>query len=128
MNARVEKEVNLLVVEDDTFNRMLIVAMLAKHKTIRVVEAKDGREALKILKNLRIDIVLLDLYIPEIDGFEILKEVRGSERLKEIPIMVISSDETEEKKSLKMGANAFVQKPIKLKSLEAKIDTILGSK
>lgn len=128
MNVCIEKEVNLLVVEDDTFNRMLIVAMLAKHKTIRVIEAKDGREALEILRNLRVDIVLLDLYIPEIDGFEILKEVRGSERLKEIPIMVISSDETEEKKSLKMGANAFVQKPIKLKSLEAKINTILGNK
>lgn len=121
MTQNMVAEITLLVAEDDMFNRMLIVSMLAKKKNIKVVEAKDGLEALKILENKKVDILLLDLHMPKMDGFETLQTIRNTEKIENLPIMVISSDEAEKNKSLNLGANEFVTKPINLKELENKI-------
>jgi len=125
---KILKKITLLIAEDDLFNRLLIVSMLAKNKQIEVLEAKDGEEALEMLKEEAIDIVLLDIHMPKMDGIETLKEIRQIENIADIPIMVISSDETEEKQSLALGANAFVAKPFNLKALEQQIYDVLGEK
>lgn len=117
------KKIRLLIAEDDLFNRLLIVSMLAKNKEIEVIEAKDGEEALFILLEQSIDIVLLDINMPKMNGLDTLKEIRQIEKIADIPIMVISSDETEKKQSLELGADAFIPKPFNLRALEQQVYT-----
>ena len=127
MNQTVKKT-KLLIAEDDLFNRLLVVSMLARNSQIEVVEAKDGEEALAVLSEQGIDIVLLDINMPRMNGLETLSEIRQIESIANIPIMVISSDETEKKLSLKLGANAFIPKPFNLKALEQQIYDVLGER
>ncbi|HIP51653.1 MAG TPA: response regulator [Campylobacterales bacterium] len=95
---KILKKTTLLIAEDDLFNRLLVVSMLAKNKQIEVLEAKDGVEALAMLLEHSVDIVLLDIHMPKMNGLETLKEIRLIEKIAHIPIMVISSDETEKNK------------------------------
>ena len=127
MNQMIKK-ISLLIAEDDLFNRLLVVSMLAKNKDIEVLEAKDGEEALAMMLAHSIDIVLLDINMPKMNGFETLKEIRQIEKIADIPIMVISSDETEKKESLALGADAFIPKPFDIKALEEEIYGVLDRK
>ena len=128
MRQNMADDITLLVAEDDRFNRMLIVAMLAKHKNIKVFEAQNGLEALDLLRIEKIDMLLLDLHMPKMDGFETIQVIRQTEKIKDIPIMVISSDEIERRQSLHLGANQFISKPINMQSLEEHINSALGEK
>lgn len=123
---KILRKTTVLIAEDDRFNRLLVISMLAKNKQIKVLEAKNGEEALEMLRTHNIDMLLLDIYMPKMDGLETLKKIRKMETVAHMPIMVISSDETEMKKSLAFGANAFIAKPFKLKELEGQIYTLLG--
>jgi two-component system chemotaxis sensor kinase CheA len=123
---KILKKTTVLIAEDDRFNRLLLISMLTKNKQIKVLEAKNGEEALEMLSTHNIDILLLDIYMPKMDGLATLKKIRQMKRVANIPIMVISSDETEMKKSLEFGANAFIAKPFKIKELEGQIYTLLG--
>jgi CheY-like chemotaxis protein len=114
-------DIKVLVVEDDIFNRMLIKSLLIKVKNIKVVEAKDGLEALSILDNSKIDICLLDLHMPTLDGFTTLNIIRNGTTFEDVPVIVITSDEVEKKKSLALGANDFMAKPFDLEILKFKI-------
>lgn len=121
MDWELVKEVKLLIVEDDMFNRMLIKSSLAKIKNINILEAKDGIEALEILDQQSIDICLLDLHMPKMNGFETLKSIRKSLQYKNLPVIVTTSDEIEKKTSLALGANDFISKPFRLEELQSKI-------
>ncbi len=127
MNA-INSKITLLIAEDDRFNRFLIVSMLAKNKQIEVLEAKDGEEALSMLLEHKIDILLLDIHMPKMNGLETLREIRKIESIADIPIMVISSDDVEKKHSLALGADAFIPKPFDLKALEKQIYNTLEEK
>jgi len=118
-------KITLLVAEDDKFNRKLISVMLSKNKKIKIIEAKDGQEALTLLNLERVDALLLDIHMPNINGFQTLKSIRKHELHKQLPIIVITSDEIEKKKSLSLGANAFLPKPFKLNELEKQVYNVL---
>ena len=117
----------LLVAEDDDFNRKLISMMLSKNHKINIIEAVNGEEALTLLASKAIDALLLDIYMPNIDGFETLTIIRKDDKYKNLPIIMISSDEVEKKKSFALGANAFLPKPFKLNDLEEQVYNILVS-
>ena len=119
------KDVTVLVAEDDAFNRKLINAMLSKNKKIKIIEAKDGKEALVLLGSKEVDALLLDIHMPNMNGFETLKIIRKDNIHKKLPIIVITSDEIEKKKSLALGADDFLPKPFKLNELEEKVHSIL---
>ena len=121
MRWEVVDEIKILVVEDDAFNRMLIKSLLRKVGNINILEAKDGLEALSILDEESIDICLLDLHMPTLDGFETLRIIRNGTLFENIPVIVITSDEVEKKQSFSLGANDFMAKPFNLESLKSKI-------
>jgi CheY-like chemotaxis protein len=125
---KILRKTTLLIAEDDLFNRLLVVSMLAKNKEIEVLEAKDGEEALAMLLERNVDILLLDIHMPKMNGLETLQEIRQIESIADIPIMVISSDETEKKQSLALGADAFIPKPFNLKALEQQVYDTLREK
>lgn len=102
---------HILIVEDDQF---LASAYLTKFKNehIQTTLARDGQEALTILETLLPDLILLDLVMPIKDGFAVLSDLKESERLKAIPVIIASNlgQEEEIQKGLAMGAVDYIVK------------------
>lgn len=117
----------VLAVDDDIINLKLLKSMLMKTGMfIEVVEAKNGSDAVDILKTRNdIDLVLLDIIMPIMGGIDVLKIVRADENLRQVPIIVLTTDETKKGDALEFGANAFLMKPIRKDDLIQKINTIL---
>jgi len=106
---------NVLVVDDDFINRKLIQAMLKRHPDMfgEIVEAENGSEALSIMKSREdINLILLDILMPVLDGKEFLKIFRADEENKKIPVIVLSTDDTQKSAVLSLGAEDFIIKPI----------------
>ena len=104
----------VLVVDDEDVNRAMLGTILEQKYS--VLYAKDGLEALtKIRLNAeRLSLVLLDLLMPELDGYEVLKEMQNDSKLKKIPVVVLTSEKSAEVKSLELGAADFLSKPYDL--------------
>lgn len=102
---------NILVVEDDKFLRELIVRKLGE-EGYNTSEAVDGEEGAKKVKEERPDLVLLDLILPGIDGFEVLAGIKQDPQTSSIPVIVLSNlGQTEDvEKGLKLGAVDYLVK------------------
>lgn len=101
----------ILIVEDDKFLRELIKRKLIAEK-FEVTEATDGEEAIKKAKEESPDLILLDLILPNIDGFEVLMNVKEDEKTKNIPVIILSNlgQQEEIEKGLKLGAVDYMVK------------------
>lgn len=101
----------ILIAEDEVINQQILAMILESE--YEVILANNGQEALDILQNHHKDIslVLLDLVMPVMDGYEVLKRVQDDPILKRIPIIVLTSDKSAEVESLKLGAQDFIVKP-----------------
>jgi putative two-component system response regulator len=117
----------VLAVDDDMINLKLLKSMLMKHeKIVEVVEAKNGSDAIGVLKSRDdIDLILLDIIMPVMGGIEMLKVVRADDNLRQLPIIVLTTDETKKSEALEVGANGFLMKPIRNADLLAKIATVI---
>jgi len=105
----------VLIVDDDFINRKLIQALLKRHPDLvgTMIEANDGSEALNALKeNPDIDLILLDILMPVLDGKEFLKIFRSDPENSRIPVIVLSTDDTQKSTVLDLGAEDFIIKPI----------------
>ncbi len=119
----------MLVVDDDAVSRMLLAGSLeAQGHT--VVTACGGNEALAILRDRSFDLVLLDLLMPEVDGFHVLRAIKRDEQLRHLPVVVISCSEDMEKaiRCIEMGATDFISKPCDIVLLRARVNASLESK
>ena len=116
-------DINVLVVEDDPFNQLLVKSLLGKFPQIHIFEAYDGLEALDTLKNFeKIDIILLDLHMPNMNGYELLNELKNLTKLPSIPsVFVMTTDEDEKRELYAKGADGFISKPFNIEELELKI-------
>lgn len=114
----------ILVVEDEKNIRELIKFNL-ENADYEVKTAADGREALDQLSE-EIDLVVLDLMLPEIDGMEVCRRMRGSEELRQIPIIMLTAkgEEVERILGLEMGADDYMTKPFSPRELVARIKAI----
>lgn len=101
----------ILVIEDDTFLRELIVQKLDQ-EGYDVEEAVDGKEGVKQALAQKPDIILLDLILPGIDGFEVLRQLKEDEALAPIPVLILSNLGQKEDidKGMKLGAKDFLIK------------------
>ncbi len=104
-------EENILIVEDDKFLRELISKKLIG-QGFKIDEAIDGEEGLKKLKEIKPDLVLLDLILPGLDGFDVLKRIKDDPRIASIPVLILSNlgQKDEIEKGLKLGAVDFLVK------------------
>ena len=117
----------ILLVEDDKFLRELISKKLLK-ENFKVSEATDGEEGLKKIKEEKPDLVLLDLILPGIDGFEVLSKVKTDPELTEIPVIVLSNlgQKEEVERGLKLGARDYLVKAnFTLSEIIKKVKTVL---
>lgn len=121
------KQINVLAVDDDMINLKLLKSMLMKTGNVaEVVEAGNGSDAIGVLKSRNdIDLILLDIIMPVMNGIEMLKVVRADENLKQLPIIVLTTDETKKGEALENGANGFLMKPIRADDLKTKIETVI---
>ncbi len=130
--AAVDGGGRVLVVDDTPFNRQLLVRLLGRigHESL---EAGDGREALDLLRNpatAPVDVILLDIMMPGMDGYETLAALKGDEALRDIPVIVISGvDELESVvRCIALGAADYLPKTVDPAILRARIGASLGQK
>lgn len=110
---------SLLIVDDDARNIFSISRILGK-TGIDIHTAQTGNEALELLKNnLNINIILMDILMPEMDGLEVTKKIRQQDRLSQIPIIAVTSKDIDESKDIciEAGANAHISKPFDKEAL-----------
>ena len=114
MVAADELKRRVLIVDDEIINRELLGAMLSQ--SYEVAYAADGREAMAALSEAApaFSLVLLDLMMPVMDGFEVIARCRADERLRAIPIIVMTSEKSAEVKSIRAGAVDFITKPYEM--------------
>ena len=120
------KNLTILAVDDDMINLKLLKSMLKKNPDIaEVVEARNGADAINVLKERTdIDMILLDIIMPVMGGLEMLQIVRADENLKQMPIIVLTTDETKKTEALELGANGFLMKPVRASDVAEKISTL----
>ncbi len=102
----------IALVEDNPDNRLLVQAMLEDRYNI--AEYETGVEALEGLKNEKPDLVLLDISLPEMDGTEVLANIRSDENLRDLPVIALTAHAMsgDREKYLALGFNEYVTKPI----------------
>jgi CheY-like chemotaxis protein len=110
-----------LVVDDDMINRKLLSNILRK-SGINVLEASNGAEAMKYLN--KADVILLDIIMPIMNGIDFIKVVRADEEYKNLPILVLTTDDSKKEEAMKVGATDFIIKPISPIYLMEKINEV----
>jgi DNA-binding response OmpR family regulator len=120
------KDYTILVVDDSTTNVVLLEAILDE-KGYRIETALNAREAYNLIDKNAPNLILLDLLMPKISGFDFLKEIRKNEKTKNTPVIVVSAltDEENIDKIMEMGAIDFIKKPIDLQYLVEKVESVL---
>jgi CheY-like chemotaxis protein len=120
----IDKPLTVLAVDDDVINLKLLKSMLLKNSRIgNVIEAHNGADAIEILKaNKEIDLILLDIIMPVMGGIEMLQVVRADDSLQQLPIIVLTTDETKKAEALNHGANGFLMKPVRAHDLTDQIE------
>ena len=116
----------VLIVDDEEHIRELIKFNLKKEGYDTEV-AVNGTEALKIIREIKFDLILLDLMLPEIDGLEVCKEIRRNEETSDIPVMMITAkgEEFDKVLGLELGADDYMVKPFDPKELIARVKAVL---
>ena len=116
-----------LVVEDSPTMRQLVVFALKRVPELEIVEASDGVDALKKLPGQKFDLVLTDINMPIMDGLKLVKRIRTDDAHKDVPIMIITTEGSQEDRTraLALGANAYITKPIQAPQVIAKVKELL---
>jgi len=124
------KDISVLIVDDTTIMHRMITKILNSIGYHNVVTALDGLDAIEKLKEQKIDLILSDWNMPNMDGLEFLKWLRQADDFKDIPFIMATAqaDKAQETLAIKEGANAHIAKPFDEENLKAKIEEAFGSK
>lgn len=115
----------LLIVDDEAYNLHLLRRIFPRH--YEIVEASSGQEALDRLQEQLFDIVLLDIMMPLMTGLEVLREIRQTASLAELPVILISAlvDDDDVVRGIALGANDYITKPINIDIVQVRVQTQL---
>ena len=115
----------VLVADDDPQMRRLIRSVLQR-EGFEIVEASDGLDALDAIERGGVDLVILDLEMPRLDGLGVLDELRAQVRTATLPVIVLTAQHGEsEEKALDLGAQDYLTKPVQTRSLTARVRAVL---
>lgn len=120
---------NVLVVDDIETNRDLLRRRLERQGH-HVILAKNGHQALTLIKEQAIDLVLLDIMMPELDGYQVLEQIKSDEQLRHIPVLMISALDNLDSvvRCIEMGAEDYLFKPFNPTLLKARVNACLDRK
>lgn len=117
-------DLKILLVDDEARMRKLVKDFLVKKGYI-ILEAADGEEALEVFyKNSDISLILLDVMMPKLDGFSVLREIR---KVSKVPVIILTAkgEEEDELKGFELGVDEYISKPFSPKILSARVDALL---
>jgi len=119
-------DVHILYVEDNPANRMLVKRVL-EAEGFCVIEAVDGPSGLEIAAQTQPDLILLDINLPEIDGYELAKRFRDTPGLQQVPILAVTANvmKGDRERTLAAGCDGYIQKPIDIDRLPEQVKTAL---
>ena len=122
-----EDQGRILLVDDDRQTRLKLGRDL-EDGGYAVSQADGGRAALDMLRSEPFDLVLLDILMPEVDGYAVLAEMKADETMHDIPVVVVSAVESPEnvEKCMRMGAKDYLTKPVDATTLNACVSKCLG--
>jgi chemosensory pili system protein ChpA (sensor histidine kinase/response regulator) len=125
-----EKRVPLIMVVDDSITVRKVTTRLLERNNFKTVSAKDGVDALAQLQEYKPDVMLLDVEMPRMDGFELATNIRNDDSLKDLPIIMITSrtGQKHRDRAMNIGVNIYMGKPYSEGELLENIDTMLGNK
>ena len=118
----------ILVIDDDEMNLQIAKMILEKKLSCEVICASNGFDGLEILRNRRVNLVLLDILMPDFDGIETLQELRGDERIKNVPVMMLtaSGDVENIQKVGTLGVKDYIKKPFMPADLVQRVEKKLS--
>ena len=121
---------NVLIVEDSKAIRSMIRVSLEEAGGFFAVEAGNGFEALKTLPTRRFDLIVTDINMPDINGLELIGFVKSNPEYKDIPLVIVSTEKSDEdkKRGLALGASGYVVKPFTKEDLMSMIKNVLEGK
>jgi two-component system cell cycle response regulator DivK len=116
----------ILVVEDNQDNREMVVKVL-KFNGYEVIEAVDGEEGIEKAKTEAPALILLDIYLPKMDGYEVAKRLKGDTGLKDIPVIALTAHAMKgnREQALAAGCDGYISKPIDIRELPKQIEQFL---
>ncbi|HQP92004.1 MAG TPA: response regulator [Candidatus Omnitrophota bacterium] len=119
---------NILIIDDEKDFCSLIKVNLESVGNFEVFVAESGKSGIALAKSLRPDLILLDIKMPHMDGYEVLKRLKAGEDTVSIPVVILSANESDEAKVKALGlyGEAYVTKPVDIFDLKSKIETILN--
>lgn len=120
--------VQILVVEDNPVNMELTVDLLESYG-YAVVQAEDGFVALQKLEDEDIDLILLDIQLPRIDGLELLSRIKSNDSIKDIPVIALTAHSMrgDDERFISAGCIDYISKPIDIKGFREKLQFYLGN-
>ncbi len=119
-----------IVIADDDMEFAGIMRKALERKGYRVQVAYDGREAMALIREVRPDLVVLDVMMPVMNGWEVCKEIRGDVELQKIAVLMLTGigPNLNEMTSPLYGADDYLDKPVDLNELEARITALLAAR
>lgn len=116
-----------ILIVDDEPNIVMSLEYTFKKNNFEVFIARDGQEALDILKNSLPNIIILDVMMPNVDGYNTLEQIKKDERLKDTKVIFLSAKNKEKdiEKGLSLGANLYMTKPFSVKKLVEEVNELL---
>jgi two-component system cell cycle response regulator DivK len=121
------EEKKILVVDDNQDSRELVVKVL-KNKGYLVIEACDGEEAIQKVKEEKPDLILMDISLPKIDGYEVTRMLKTEEDVKDIPVIALTAHamKGDREKAISAGCRGYIPKPINIRELPEQIRYFIG--
>jgi len=116
-----------VLIADDEPNIVISLEFLMKREGHLVLVARDGAQALELIRTVRPDLVLLDVMMPRMSGFEVCQQVRADEQLAGTKILMLTAKgrDTDQAQGLGVGADAYMTKPFSTKELAARVRALL---
>ena len=118
----------ILLIDDNEIDLKLLANIFKEYYEIHV--AKNAKQAFSILQTIIPDLIILDIIIPEMDGFEILKKIRNEEKTKNIPVVIVTAKTSSEDqvKGFKYGATDYITKPFNIQIIELRVKNLISLK
>lgn len=126
-----ERKLRILLADDET-DVALVARTRLEVSGYEVITAADGEEALRLFRQQRPDLVLLDILMPKLDGFQVCALIKSDPLTHDVPVIIFSASSSHslslEKKCLELGANDCIRKPYSGENLLARIEALLPSR
>jgi two-component system cell cycle response regulator DivK len=122
------EKATLLYVEDDSNNRTLVRRIL-EAENYQLVDAANASQAMKFLKEHKIDLILMDINMPEMDGYALTAKIKSTPEYAKIPIIAMTANvmRGDRERSLEAGCDGYIQKPIDIDLLTQQVERFLRS-